>query len=183
MIAKQSGRRRKTSDTVAEYLRTLEEVSCANIAERVDRSGKGLMTLTEVQVSTKGTKPSTVLITGQPARFACKVDGYRPGASCAFDIYDQLGQPVTYFDSSVSSSEDVAMTETGGREFVCELDQLLLIPGRYHINAGVTWNGELQDFVDGAIFIDVEQGTLNGRPVPREAGYGAVCMPHRWLTP
>jgi lipopolysaccharide transport system ATP-binding protein len=83
----------------------------------------------------------------------------------------------------MSSAEDVAMMGNGSREFVCELDQLLLIPGRYHINAGVTWNGELQDFVEGAIFMDVEQGALNGRPVPRETGYGAVCMPHRWLTP
>jgi len=173
----------KTSDTVAEYLRTLEEVSSASIANRVDRSGKGLMTLIELQVSTGDANPSKVLATGRPARFACKVDSYRPGASCAFDIYDQLGQPVTYFDSSMSSAEDVAMMGNGSREFVCELDQLLLIPGRYHINAGVTWNGELQDFVEGAIFMDVEQGALNGRPVPRETGYGAVCMPHRWLTP
>jgi lipopolysaccharide transport system ATP-binding protein len=173
----------KTSDTVAEYLRTLEEVSSASIANRVDRSGKGLMTLIELQVSTGDANPSKVLATGRPARFACKVDRYRPGASCAFDIYDQLGQPVTYFDSSMSSAEDVAMMGNGSREFVCELDQLLLIPGRYHINAGVTWNGELQDFVEGAIFMDVEQGALNGRPVPRETGYGAVCMPHRWLTP
>jgi lipopolysaccharide transport system ATP-binding protein len=173
----------KTSDTVAEYLRTLEEVSSASIADRVDRGGKGLMTLTELRVSRGGANPSKVLATGRPARFACKVDRYQPGTSCAFDIYDQLGQPVTYFDSSVSSAEDVAMMGNESREFVCELDQLLLVPGRYHINAGVTWNGELQDFVEGAIFIDVEQGTLNGRPVPREAGYGAVCMPHRWLTP
>jgi hypothetical protein len=31
--------------------------------------------------------------------------------------------------------------------------------------------------------VDVEQGVLRGRPVSREAGYGSVLMPHRWITP
>ena len=173
----------KTTDTVAEYLRTLEEASSASIAERIDRSGQGLMTLTQFQVSTGGANPSKVLASGQSARFAFKVGGYRSGACCSFTIYDQFGQPVTYFDSAVSSANDVAITGNASRELVCELERLLLIPGRYHINVGITWNGELQDHLEGATFIDVEEGTLNGRPVRREAGYGAVCMPHRWLTP
>ena len=130
--------------------------------------------------------PMTPLMTGQPARFTFHISalhsGLHPGLTCSFTIYDQLGQPVTYFDSAVPC----ALDEVGGcadAKFVCEVDTLTLVPGRYRLNVALAWNRELQDHVEGAAFFDVAQGEVNGRPVPLDAGYGSVLLHHRWRTP
>jgi hypothetical protein len=47
----------------------------------------------------------------------------------------------------------------------------------------VSLDGEVQDHVQGAAFIDVEQGLLDGRPVLRSSNYGNVIMHHRWTVP
>ncbi len=63
---------------------------------------------------------------------------------------------------------------------VCELDELLLLPGRYRVDVGLSLVGELQDHVDGAAFFTVGPGAVRGRPVGREATYGLVQLPHVW---
>ena len=46
----------------------------------------------------------------------------------------------------------------------CELDELLLLPGRYRVNVALYLHGEPQDHVE-AVFFSVAPGTLRGRPV------------------
>jgi lipopolysaccharide transport system ATP-binding protein len=67
--------------------------------------------------------------------------------------------------------------------FVCELDELALLPGRYRINAAILWNGEYQDHLEAAAYFNVEHGEFGGRPAPQESGYGNLLMHHRWITP
>jgi lipopolysaccharide transport system ATP-binding protein len=105
-----------------------------------------------------------------------------PGLACSFTVYDLLGQPVTAFDSAVSSPHDALDTAAEAR-FTCEVDELLLVPGRYRINAALSRRGELVDHVEAAAMLDVDHGVVAGRPIPPENGYGSVVMPHRWSTP
>ena len=62
-------------------------------------------------------------------------------------------------------------------------DELLLVPGRYRIDAALSCNGELQDKLEGAVFVDVDHGLVRGWPVPTFTQYGSVVLPHRWTTP
>ena len=62
----------------------------------------------------------------------------------------------------------------------CELDELLLLPGRYRVNVALYLHGELQDHVEAAVFFSVAPGTLRGRPVASTPGRGGVQIPHLW---
>jgi lipopolysaccharide transport system ATP-binding protein len=169
------------ADTVQAYLRGLETVASQDLLTRTDRSGPGRVRLTSLVVETEGAPPG-VLASGQPARFVFDVDTPRRGMTCSFTIYDQLGRAVTYFDSAELGEGDMIDSSSPAR-FCCEVEELLLIPGRYRINAGIASDGELQDHIEAAAFFDVEAGLLRGRPVARAAGFGNALMPHRWSVP
>lgn len=171
-----------TAETVGAYLRKLEGFASQDLAARRERTGNGLIRITRVDISIDSASPLSILSTGRPARFVFYVDQPRPGMSCSFTIYDQHGQPVTFFNSAVHGREDVSGSLSTSR-FVCELDELTLLPGRYRINAAILWNGEYQDHLEAAAYFNVEDGELGGRPAPKESGYGNLIIHHRWTTP
>ena len=171
-----------TATAVAAYLQTLEEILSENLLERTERRGKGKVRLARIETTTGNHASAASLITGSPARFVFHVTSVLPGMSCCFTIYDPYGQPVTYFDSAVYSRYDET-DRSQGHAFSCEIDELMLIPGRYRINAAIMLDGEMQDHLEGASFFEVEQGTLRGRTVPRSSGYGSMLTPHRWRSP
>jgi lipopolysaccharide transport system ATP-binding protein len=168
-------------NAVAAYLRTLEHSAAQNLSERADRRGSGHVRLRSVLISTGEELPSAVLATGRPARFVFDVTAIRPGLACAFTIYNQTGQPVAQFNSAHASPEDRREPQLGGR-YLCHLEELPLVPGRYRINVALSTDGELQDHVESAAVFDVEQGELRGRPVSGDTGFGSVCFPHRWAA-
>jgi lipopolysaccharide transport system ATP-binding protein len=168
----------KATETVAAYLADLEASQSIPLAHRADRQGAGLMRITNMTATSDG---DGALAAGRPARFAFDIAGHRAGAACSFTIYDELGQPLMFFDSGSPGRAD--STEWAGAVFTCEIDELLLLPGRYRINVGLTWGGALQDHVEGAVFIDVHDGEIRGRPAPAASGYGSVAMPHIWRSP
>ena len=170
------------AETVGAYLRKLEGFAGQELASRTDRTGKGLIRIMEVQIAIDSHSPPSILSTGRPARFVFSVDSPRPGMSCSFTIYDQFGQAVTFFDSAVPGKDDVSGAPFSS-QFVCQLDELTLLPGRYRINAAILWNGEYQDHVEAAAYFNVENGEFGGRPAPRESGYGNMLIHHRWTTP
>lgn len=170
-----------TDDTavgaVSSYLRGIEESASQNIADRTDRRGKGQMRISKIEISR-----GECLAIGRPARFGFHVTGVKPGTTCSFTIYDQLGQPVTYFDSALYSHEDLVDPQSQAA-FFCEIEELSLLPGRYRLNVAVMHNGELQDHLEGIAFFEVEQGQLRGRSVLADPRYGSVFMQHRWIKP
>jgi lipopolysaccharide transport system ATP-binding protein len=169
-----------TSTVVETYLETLERASSQDLLTRTDRHGKGGVRLTHVEIFASGSYTSTTLRTGDAAQFIFHITTLRPGLACTFTIYDQYGQPVINFNSDMRGSDDLTDTELDTR-LICETDELLLIPGRYRINVAITSDGELQDHVEGAAILEVEQGRLRGRPITTGFGYGTMCMPHRWI--
>jgi lipopolysaccharide transport system ATP-binding protein len=168
--------------TVDLYLRMLEVRSTESLISRMDRSGAGQVRLARVEVHQPKGGQGAALMTGAPARFVFHLTAKLTGLGCSFTIYDQRGVAVTYFDSAVHGQEDSVDRSDLGR-FICETDELLLLPGRYRINAAVTKACELQDHVEAAAFFDVEPGTIRGRQSRKYRGYGNVVLPHRWITP
>lgn len=168
------------ADAVATYLRSLEVSGSEDVLERKEWRGNGEIRLTKIEISPGDHGMADSLIAGRPARFRFQVDVLRPSSSCAFTIYDQLGQQVTYFDSALNGQQDCVDPERGAA-FSCEIDELPLLPGRYRINVAITCEGELQDHVEGAAFFEVEAGKIYGRAAPRQNGYCNVLLDHRWI--
>ncbi|HEY1410478.1 MAG TPA: ABC transporter ATP-binding protein [Promineifilum sp.] len=162
------------------YLRTLEAAGLQPTAERVDRGGRGLVRLTAVEVLDQFGEPGN-LQTGQPARFVFQVSGTMPAMSCVFTVINQLGQVVTAFKSDAPAPED-RVDPAMGHQFVCDIDPLLLIAGRYRLDVLLRGGGERQDHIRAAAVFDVQEGLLNGRVVRPLQQYN-VTMPHRWILP
>jgi homopolymeric O-antigen transport system ATP-binding protein len=169
-------------EVVRAYLRSLEAAAGQTLGERRDRSGEGRIRVTSVRIEAPG-RPRGEIATGEPLRFTFGVSRRVPGLDCAFGVYDASSNLVADFTSAEPSPLDVPFDPGLGPEpdvVVCELDELLLLPGRYRIDVGLSLLGELQDHVEGAAFFTVGPGAVRGRPVGREATYGLVQLPHVW---
>jgi homopolymeric O-antigen transport system ATP-binding protein len=169
------------SEAVASYLGSIEESLTLGLSHRTDRRGSGRSRIVRLTVS-GGKPPGPTLATGSPARFTFRTAGIVPGQSCSFTIYDSRSQPVVSFDSAVHSPADVRDSALG-TDVTCEIEELPLLPGRYHVNAALSTGPELLDHLEGAAFFEVEPGRMRGRPEVDGHGYGSICAPHRWLQP
>jgi lipopolysaccharide transport system ATP-binding protein len=170
------------TEVVSTYLRTLEQNAGENISQRTDRRGRGRVRLLRVEISNANDCQSATLVTGRPARFIFYVSAVLPRMSCVFTLYDQNGLPVTFFNSAVHGPED-SCDPTIGSKFLCDLGELLLVPGRYRMNVAIASDGELEDHLEAATSFDVEQGQLRGRPIRHGNQYGSLCLQHRWTLP
>lgn len=162
------------------YLRTVESASTQPVHERTDRAGRGLVKLTALEIQNVN-NPAGGLQTGQPARFVFQVSGMLPAISCVFTIFNQLGERVVAFKSDEPGIFDQYDPEIGHR-FICEMDQLLLLSGRYRMDVLIRGAGERQDHLRAAAVFDVQEGLLDGRAA-RPAQGDSVVMPHRWTMP
>jgi lipopolysaccharide transport system ATP-binding protein len=168
-------------DAVALYLRNLEHQMTSDLRDRTDRAGWRVVQLTQVQIQ-GGVDGDAVLTVGSPVSFVFDVDTYLPSTSCNFVVFDHLGHPVAEFRSSIGAPGD-AETAVGSTRYVCTIDELPLVPGRYRIDVEVWAQGNLQDGIESAAVFDVEQGVLEGRPVSADDHRGDVALSHRWTRP
>jgi lipopolysaccharide transport system ATP-binding protein len=169
-------------DAVTQYLREVERAGTVDLEHRTDRRGWHDVVLAGVEIDGGG---ASLLATGRPARFTFRTrtneDAPQRRLSCSFTILNALGQPVATLASDDRGPFDLEDPSASGM-FVCEIDALPLVPGRYRIDVSIHGRTHLQDSVEGAAMFDVEQGTLEGRPVAG-GGPGDVAVPHRWVVP
>ena len=169
-------------DTISTYLDALEQVASQDLLSRTDRTGKGLVKVSRVTIAMPEVNSPGILVTGRPAIFLFDLTHLLPNLSCVFTIYNRVGQPVAHFSSCIRSPDDVQDIGIGSK-FICHLDELTLVPGRYRVNVAVASNGQLQDHIEAVAMFDVEQGLLRGRPIARDTGYGSTLLHHRWTLP
>jgi lipopolysaccharide transport system ATP-binding protein len=168
-----------TDAIVRRYLASLQRAGEMRLEDRVDRRGNGEVRLTRVRLTGSGKQAR--LATGEPWIAQFEIDRPTAGLSCSFTIYDPFGQPVTYFDSAVAAPNDQAAGSA--TTFVCQVDELLLLPGRYRINAALERDGQLLDHVEGAAWFDVAPSPLRDRAVQPQGAYGSIQLPHSWVRP
>jgi lipopolysaccharide transport system ATP-binding protein len=162
------------------YLRILDQAPEQDLRERVDRKGQGKSQLIGVEIFA-GNGDTSILKTGQPARFMLHVSALLPDLNCSIFIYDQKGQPVTSFKSRLRGKDD-AIDGCGSRQFMCEIDQLLLLPGRYRMDTSITGDNRLQDYLEAATVFNVGEGQVGGRPTEANTRF-SIYIPHRWILP
>lgn len=168
------------TEAVDAYLQTLEQARSQDLSKRTDRKGQGKVRLVGTEVS-NGSGASSILKTGHPARFVFGINALIPGLACDFSIYDTIGQPIISFRSKVRGPEDVYDSQNG-LQIVCELDELLLLPGRYRIDVAIVGDSRLQDFIEAASVFEVAEGHVRGRPAQPDEKF-SVSMSHRWTLP
>jgi lipopolysaccharide transport system ATP-binding protein len=172
------------ADAVDRYLRSLESAASASLLDRTDRDNRGwdevLVSGLEIR-DASGTHPD-IVVGGRPATITVHVTDVLPGMQCRLTIVNSLGQPITTFDTELSSPRDVRDAELGPR-IECELGALPLLPGRYRIDVVLKARNQIQDGLIAAGFFDVEPGVLGERPMPMSGADGDVIVDHLWRLP
>jgi lipopolysaccharide transport system ATP-binding protein len=165
-------------DCISLYLQKLEQAATQDLLEREDGRGWHEYRVTSVDVRSENAQTPGLLRTGEPVHFVFRCSEVVPSMTCAFTISNQLGHPVAEFKSAVGSPLDGVDPELD-RCFVCSVDVLPFVPGRYRIDLELRARGVEQHLLDGAAIFQVEPGVLEGRAV--EAGSRAsTAVAHRW---
>ena len=172
-------------EAVTGYLRAMERAATEDLLERSDRDRRGWKNrwsngLAVFDVGTSG--QADVVVGGRPARIAVEVTEVMPMMECQLTILNSLGNPLTTFDSELSSAADVRDGELGP-QIHCDVESMPLIPGRYRIDVVLKGRQEIQDGLQAAIFFDVEPGVIDGRPMPARPPTATSCLRHAWRLP
>jgi lipopolysaccharide transport system ATP-binding protein len=166
-----------------QYLAGLERESEADLLAREDRDGRGWrQTLLKRVEMTDSSGQANVVVGGRPAKLVVEVTEVLPELQCQATIANSLGQPIATLDSEVSAPADARDAEVGPM-LECEIPNLPLLPGRYRIDLVIKANSVYQDGLQGAVFFDVEQGVMEGRPMPGDGIEGSIAFPHAWRLP
>jgi lipopolysaccharide transport system ATP-binding protein len=179
------GHIRKDGDinrVVGAYLKDLEEDASVDLSGRKKRMGRGNIQVTKVDIVGGDDVSGTTLITGRSAKFIFHLSSISPGILLRFKLFDLYGNAVTQFTTQDRGPEDVHEVNLGNM-IICEVDQLMLVPGRYRMNIALFSQRELEDHIEAATLFNVEQGEIYGRPVSADAKAGNVVMRYRWHLP
>ncbi len=163
------------------YIASLEQLKDHNLKYRTDRRGRGMVRISRVKlhrVKSVSDKTENLFQVGEPVKIEISYEGECSGLECRFTIYEQQGQAIATFSSADRSGLDVSKKQSDG-VFSCDIEELLLLPGRYRINVALMGYNEIQDHLEGAAFFDIEQGIVRGRPV-LASSYAYIHFPHRW---
>ena len=66
---------------------------------------------------------------------------------------------------------------------MCNVPELLLLPGRDRVNAAIERSGETLDHIEAAAYFDVIPSSLKQTYESEQTGYGSIYLPHRWEVP
>jgi lipopolysaccharide transport system ATP-binding protein len=170
--------------TVGDYLGMLERHSSTDLLARTDRDGRGrrqtLIRSVELTPAHGGAR--TAVIVGDQVVITVQVTEPGPVLGCNLTIVNALGQPVTAFNSSMSSPLDTH-TEMAGVDIACEVESLTLVPGRYRVDALLWSSSGWEDGLQAATYFDVEPGLVDDRPVNATGWEGNIVLPHKWRLP
>lgn len=163
------------------YLQSTAQDIAVDLADRTDRRGRGSTRARRVIVHSEGHDEAPGLVLhGTTALIHCDVTEVLPDLTCTFTILNHLTQRVCRLASRVSAPGDLLAE---GQRFTCEIPELPLVPGQYHVNVALTAGHGLEDSVDSAATFTVEHGSTGGRSLAAEQS-GVVFAPrHRWICP
>lgn len=168
-------------EVVDVYLKSIEALEHIALAERTDRKGHGKVRLVAFTAENLSGGDPSIYKCGDSLKVTIRVSERIAGLNVSFILFDQVGQRLVEFKSRQRGLED----ETSAADplaFVCEIDPFLALPGRYRVDVGVFGDQVLQDFIKGAAYLDVAEGTVNGRMETRRNNQ-SITFPHRWIVP
>jgi lipopolysaccharide transport system ATP-binding protein len=169
-------------EAIEQYLLSLEQIMGTALLERTDRRGWHRIMVSAVEArQPDGSAPAT----GRPVRFTVTVTGLQQGSTCMLTLLNHLGQPVSRFESgNVGPFDHSIQIDAPDRpaQFVCDVDALPLLPGRYRLDVQLRGTHQVEDEIDSALLFDVEPGLLSGRPAGVNS-VGDVAIEHSWRVP
>lgn len=168
------------TQAVNHFVQSLEVKSDCSLLSRKDRQGTGKTRLSNITLLSDGQTFGETLRTGSQSSFLFEITYGMPTLTVLFTIYDSHGTSLSHFSSAIISPEDNICPAKAGREFICEIEELPLLPGRYRLNVALMEGAEIHDYVEGAFHFRVNSGFIGGRPAGSRGETELIAIRHRW---
>jgi lipopolysaccharide transport system ATP-binding protein len=167
------------NQAIESYLQELQMIASEPLDQRTDRNGSGEVRLRALRICMGSGTPTGILAAGRPAVFEFHLSCAKQCIEISFTIFDDLGNPVSNFDTHRSGPQDRFHSNPTDRLF-CRLDELPLLPGKYRVNAMVRVNRTVVDQIEAAALFEVEAGVIDRRRSGNRETLGRVQIPHEW---
>jgi len=175
-----------TKETIAHYQAAIVEAGSVDLNTRKDRRGAGLVKFSRIQILDEHFREPGVFLSGKPLRVRMHylATGSKPLENCRVSLtFNGWGK--TYFAASTELVSDDCLNLSPEGYIDCVIDELPLSLGTYYLGPFIEVNGEVQDWLDSAATLQVEDGNFygTGRDYPKGGAGATVLVKHRWQTP
>jgi homopolymeric O-antigen transport system ATP-binding protein len=175
-----------TSQTIAQYQATIVQAASLDLATRRDRRGAGLVRFTRIQTLDENYREQAVFLSGRPLRVRMhyRATGSKPLENCRVSLaFNGWGK--IYFVTSTELVSDDCLSLSSEGFIDCIIDELPLSLGTYSLGPFIEVNGDVQDWLDSAATLQVEDGNFygTGRDYPKGGAGATVLVKHRWQVP
>jgi lipopolysaccharide transport system ATP-binding protein len=175
-----------TSQTITRYQDSLVQAASSDLATRSDRKGAGFVRFTRIQLLDENGRDQNVFLSGKPLRIRMhyRAREAKPLLNSRVSMSVNGWGKVYFLASTELHSHDCLTLQPEG--FLdCVVDQLPLSLGTYYLSPFLEVNGIIQDWIDSAATLQVEDGNFYGTGKDYPMGWEGktVLVKHRWEMP
>ena len=157
--------------------------SASKVLSKTDgRRGSGEVRFTRVDFLSADGEPQTVTRSGKGLVIRLHYHADEPIERVNFGLrlYTELGTLVSATGTWHHGLE-VPLLPPGDGYAELEIDSLNLMPGRYYLTLVLSsWLDRVYDFIENAVYLDVEEAPIYGHSRHLDSRFGVVFFPQRW---
>jgi len=144
------------ADSVKYYLTSFtDNASRGDVSTRTDRAGEGNIRIKQISIKDQQGNPGTPFPIGSKLIFEIDYESKSEikNPQVIIGIYDLMTVGVSRLDTEIAGDLPEILPATG--RISCSTESMPLVPGRYILNIAFYANGMMQDYLAGAVTIDI----------------------------
>lgn len=174
-----------TTSCINYYLSQNEEQSKVDLINRKDRKGDGRILITKIQLQDRHSKNIDHVLTGQSFKIlmhyvindpSFDANNVNVGIGCN----NSSGTPIFLHHVKLVDKAFSYKNVQEGSQFVCEVDQIALIPGSYNIRYSVLQDNTYIDHLENAFTLKIVEGNIFNYLEYPPSSFGNVLINAKW---
>jgi lipopolysaccharide transport system ATP-binding protein len=169
------------NDAINKYLMQVNQISKTNLSERKDRQGEGKIRLMRLSLFDNQGNELNSLVSGQSVEFRIYFESKEEklkNVHAAIGISSVNGAFVTLLSNQISAQ--VFEEVSSGGFISCLIKKLPLSSGSYTMNLIIREDDIIQDWIQEAIYLTVENGDFYGTGKINPTSHGGVFFEQSW---
>jgi lipopolysaccharide transport system ATP-binding protein len=167
---------------IATYMRAAQGPAAANLSDREDRNGNGKVRFTSLALRDSKGNEVSALTCGQEGIIEMKLNNTTKaavsGLMISVGIDDNLGNRIALLSNEVTGQ--IANVNGETVHVNISIPRLPMKQGTYGLTLFASTNGEVADWIQDAVMMNVDAGDFfNSGKMPPE-GQGYMCVDHRF---
>lgn len=166
---------------VKHYMKSAQENSKVDLESRTDRQGQGNMKIMGFEMLDNEGQLLQSVITGQSVKFRIRYRGNSDSFSnvtAGIAIYGDDGILYSLLGNEFSMGVFNKAQKEG--TITCSIEKLPIVSGTYFLNLTICQNGIIEDWIQEAVTIEIEDGDFYGTGKLVPTTHRSVLIPNKW---